>query len=255
MNILSTLTPPPRFGGSASKRLLTTLAAALAALVVAAPVAAQGYNPDPGKITMHSAGGRIEGCSGSETRIRVRLGGQRFLGDGKMTTVMPTVRLTAGSKNGIIQFRQNSGGRIDTVWQDGPITLELEPGDNIVRVQNKPGLNQGGKHRVRYSIENATAAMTTWDVQTYCSPDKVGEAQFRGLSGNWGNLPTGVTRTARRCDPIPNNLNGTATWTFEDTRTPALGPQTAFVLSANRSGVSHAPPWAQWMFNTPAPGC
>jgi len=232
------------------KRLIVTLAAALAATLVAAPVAAQDFNPDPGKITMHSAGGRIEGCSGSETRIRVRLGGQRFLGDGKMTTVMPTVRLTAGSKNGIIQFRQNSGGRIDNVWQDGPITLDLDPGDNIVRVRNKPSLNQGGKHRVRYSIENATAATTTWVVNGYCTNQR------------WDNPPnaghiTGVRETGRTCTSSGAQAvtGGTAAYSFEDTRAPALGPQKAFVLSANRSGVSHAPPWAQWMFNTPAPGC
>ncbi len=100
------------------------LAAAMMATLMAGPADAEW--PSSGNIMLHSAGGALQGCSGSEFRIRIQLRGQRFLEDRYANVGSPTVKLSAGSRmgsriisdnrNGDIQFRD--GGD----WQDGPIT-------------------------------------------------------------------------------------------------------------------------------------
>ena len=224
------------------------LAAAMMATLMAGPADAEW--PSPGNIMLHSAGGALQGCSGSEFRIRIQLRGQRFLEDRYANVGSPTVKLSAGSRmgsriisdnrNGDIQFRD--GGD----WQDGPITITLDEENTIVRVRNKPNLGRGGKGTVHFSISDPTEVTTTWEVYGSC---KVENGNDTWTGGDFPDMTTdGVREADRSACVLGSGSSGTMTLTFEDTRAPGIVAQSAFDRVANRN--MGAAPWSPR-----APGC
>ena len=123
------------------KQSMRTLTAALVALLMATPVVAQNL-PDPGSVSIHTAGSALlKGCgsSGNETRIRIRLGGQRFNDTHYTVDINPRVQLSADSN--LIEFFDVT----DNTFKVSPMTVFLEGPDTYIRVRNKGGMNQGGK--------------------------------------------------------------------------------------------------------------